>query len=89
MIISIEMTDKMLADFFDNAGFETTMISIPDWRAVGHTEMKEYQRDVLHVVTRHGQKLPAKEVFEKVMMLRATRPDQVTINQLKSLLNND
>ena len=89
MIISIEMNNQMLADFFKNAGYASEFIPTQEWREVGHNNLKEFTRDVLHVITKKGEKKPAKEVFEQVMKLRAVRPDQITINQVNSILNNN
>jgi hypothetical protein len=89
MIVQIEMNDKKLAEFFKNAGYQTDIVPVQDWRDVGHNGLKEIMVDTLHVITKKGEKKPAKEVFRRVMELRAVYPDQITINQVKRVLEED
>ena len=82
------MSDKDLAAFFKNAGYETEMKQVEQHLPAYHNRVEPIKFDKLHVKI-NGQLRPADEVYGEVMRLRMVTPDPTTIKLVNEILNND
>ncbi len=82
------MSDKDLAEFFKNAGYETEMKEVTEHCPAYHNRVEPIKFDKLHV-RGNGQLKAAVDVYGEAMRRRMVTPDPITIKLIKEILNND
>lgn len=88
MAVQFYMSDKNLAEFFNNAGFDTEIKTVTDYVRAYHNKTQEIKIDKLHVNV-NGKLKPADEAYRDIMTRRMLMPDPTTIEIANEILNND